>query len=76
MKQGSISTVRDMVARSQKQLSSSNFTDIDAKYRSQQIQLHTNVMATSDLDKYHKARCPSNSSTGQQIWARAVLSSS
>lgn len=33
-----------------------HYRDIDAKYRTQLIQLKTTEMATSDLEKYHKVR--------------------
>lgn len=52
---GSLATVKEGVARAQRDLGAPQFRDIDAKYRTQNIQLTTTKMATSDLEKYHKA---------------------
>ena len=54
MKRGSLGTVQEQVQRAQRSLGAAHFTDIDAKFRTQQIELHTTELATSDLDKYHK----------------------
>ncbi len=37
-------------------LAAVQYRDIDAKFRTQLIQLKTTEMATSDLEKYHKVR--------------------
>ena len=59
MKQGGLETIRDSIRRATQSLSSAQYSDIDVKYRSQQIDLRTTEMATSDLEKYHKvARLP------------------
>lgn len=55
MMRGSLATIRDSVHRAQRDLSSPNYRDIDARYRKQLIELKTTEMANSDLDKYHKA---------------------
>ena len=56
MMRGSLATIRDSVHRAQRDLSSPNYRDIDARYRKQLIELKTTEMANSDLDKYHKVR--------------------
>ena len=33
------------------------FHDIDVKFRTQTIRTNTTIMATSDLEKYHKVGC-------------------
>lgn len=54
-KKGSIGTVNDMVSRSRRQLAAAHLEAIDSRFRTQQIELRTVQMATSDLEKYHKA---------------------
>lgn len=64
MKKGSIGIVGEGLARSRKQLNGSQFDNIDSRFRTQQIELKTIVMATSDLEKYHKVCCPQCRCTG------------
>ena len=64
MKRGSLNTVQEQVQRAQRSLGAAHFADIDAKFRTQQIELHTTELATSDLDKYHKVRASTLARSG------------
>ncbi|KAK9807149.1 hypothetical protein WJX73_000402 [Symbiochloris irregularis] len=55
MKRGALESIRDSVQRATRSLSGAQYTDIDAKYGMQQIEMRTTEMAASDLEKYHKA---------------------
>ena len=48
--------MRESIARAQRELANPNFRDIDARFRKQLIELETTKMATTDLEKFHKAR--------------------
>lgn len=54
MKRGALESIRDTVERASRSLSGAQYTDIDAKYGTQQIEMRTTEMAASDLEKYHK----------------------
>ena len=47
--------VRESMSRAQRELANPNFRDIDARYRKQLIELETTRMATTDLEKFHRA---------------------
>lgn len=55
MKRGGLDTITESVERAQRSLGRAEYNEIDAKYRTQQIELRTTEMATGDLEKYHKA---------------------
>ena len=58
MARGSLSTVRQGIQRAKSDLSAKEYRNIDAKYRAQLLELKTAEMAASDLNEYHKVRCP------------------
>lgn len=44
------------MSAAQRELAAPNFREIDSRFRRQLIELETTKMATTDLDKFHKAR--------------------
>ena len=54
MARGSLGTVQEGMQRAQRDLGSVNYRDVDNRYSTQLLEVKTNEMGISDLEKYHK----------------------
>lgn len=70
---GRSDTVRESVSAAQRELGAPNYRDIDSRFRKQLIELETTKMATTDLEKFHKARCWLSSGFKVKTLERALV---